>query len=138
MSRERLRLRGTTDDWINDALGRPFFVVSKAITSVLGDALLKDMVPQRLENVPRQPVPEQLAEDTRWHRFVLVFDREGATAVLLEASWPQGIGANTDVVMPDGVHLAMKLARHETRLSETLAVKEVRHTASRRSDIKML
>jgi prepilin-type processing-associated H-X9-DG protein len=29
VSRERLCLRGTTDYWVNDALGRPFFVVSK-------------------------------------------------------------------------------------------------------------
>lgn len=29
VSRERLCLRGTTDYWVNDAIGRPFFVVSK-------------------------------------------------------------------------------------------------------------
>ncbi|MFY9328370.1 MAG: putative transposase [Georgfuchsia sp.] len=143
VSRERLCLRGTTDYWINDALGRPFFVVSKAITAGLGDALLKDIVPQLLESVPGQPTPEQLADDPRLHRFVLVFDREGATAVLLEALWQQRIGAityrknvkdvwpesefaATDVVMPDGIQLAMKLAMRETRLGETLTVKEVR------------
>jgi hypothetical protein len=143
VSRERLCLRGTTDYWINDALGRPFFVVSKAITSGLGDALLKDIVPQLLESVPGQPTPEQLADDPRLHRFILVFDREGATAVLLEALWQQRIGAityrknvknvwpesefaDTGVSMPDGVHLAMKLAMRETRLGETLTVKEVR------------
>ena len=143
VSRERLCLRGTTDYWINDALGRPFFVVSKAITSGLGDALLKDIVPQLLESVPGQPTPGQLADDPRLHRFVLVFDREGATAVLLEALWQQRIGAityrknvkdvwpqsefaDTNVAMPDGVQLAMKLAMRETRLGETLSVKEVR------------
>ncbi|MBL0167191.1 MAG: hypothetical protein IPP85_08565 [Propionivibrio sp.] len=143
VSRERLCLRGTTDYWINDALGRPFFVVSKAITSGLGDTLLKDIVPQLLESVPGQPAPEQLAADPRLHRFVLVFDREGATAVLLEALWQQRIGAityrknvkdvwpasefaHTDVALPDGVQLSMKLAMRETRLGETLTVKEVR------------
>jgi hypothetical protein len=82
------------------------------------------------------------------HRFVLVFDREGATTVLLEALWQQRIGAityrknvkdvwpeseftDTEVTMPDGVRLAMKLAMRETRLGETLSVKEVRRlTAS--------
>lgn len=143
VSRERLCLRGTTDYWINDALGRPFFVVSKTITSGLGEALLKDIVPQLLESVPGQPTPGQLADDPRLHRFVLIFDREGATAVLLEALWQQRIGAityrknvkdvwpqsefaNTDVAMPDGLQLAMKLAMRETRLGETLTVKEVR------------
>ena len=38
-SRERLCLRGTTDYWVNDALGRPF-VVSKAVTCGLADSLL--------------------------------------------------------------------------------------------------
>lgn len=143
VSRERLCLRGTTDYWINDALGRPFFVVSKAITAGLGDTLLKDIVPQLLASVPGQPAPEQLADNPRLHRFVLVFDREGATTVLLDALWQQRIGAityrknvkevwpegefaDTDVTMPDGVHLAMKLAQRETRLGETLTVKEVR------------
>ena len=143
VSRERLCLRGTTDYWINDALGRPFFVVSKAITAGLGDTLLKDIVPQLLDSVPRQPTPEQLAGDPRLHRFVLVFDREGATAVLLEALWQQRIGAityrknvkdvwpqsefaDTDVTQPDGVRQVMKLAMRETRLGETLTVKEVR------------
>lgn len=108
-----------------------------------GDALLKDIVPQLLESVPGQPTPGQLADDPRLHRFVLVFDREGATAVLLEALWQQRIGAityrknvkdvwpqsefaDTNVAMPDGVQLAMKLAMRETRLGETLSVKEVR------------
>lgn len=142
VSRERLCLRGTTDYWINDALGRPFFVVSKAITAGLGDSLLKDIVPQLLESVPGQPTPEQLASDPRLHRFVLVFDREGATTVLLDALWRQRIGAityrknvkdvwpegefaDTDVIMPDGIQLAMKLAMRETRLGEA-TVKEVR------------
>ena len=44
VSRERLCLRGTTDYWVNDAIGRPFFVVSKAVTDGLADTLLKDIV----------------------------------------------------------------------------------------------
>jgi len=130
VSRERLCLRGTTDYWINDALGRPFFVVSKAITSGLGDVLLTDIAPQLLSSVPGQPSADQMAADPRLHRFVLVFDREGATTVLLEALWQQRIGAityrknvkdvwpeseftDTEVTMPDGVRLAMKLAMRE-------------------------
>lgn len=31
VSRERLCLRGTTDYWVNDAVGRPFFVVGKTV-----------------------------------------------------------------------------------------------------------
>ena len=42
VSRERLCLRGTTDYWVNDAVGRPFFVVSKTVTDGLADTLLKE------------------------------------------------------------------------------------------------
>ena len=35
ITRGRLCLRGTTDYWVNDAVGRPFFVVSKAVTEGL-------------------------------------------------------------------------------------------------------
>lgn len=143
VSRERLCLRGTTDYWINDALGRPFFVVSKTITAGLGDTLLSDIVPDLLTNVPQQPTVEQLASDPWLHRFVLVFDREGASASLLGALWQQRIGAityrknvkdvwpesefiDTEVVMPDGVHTPMKLAMRTTLLGKNLPVKEVR------------
>jgi len=51
VSRERLCLRGTTDYWVNDAVGRPFFVVSKAVTDGLSSALLYDIVPQLLTRV---------------------------------------------------------------------------------------
>lgn len=143
VSRQRLCLRGTTDYWINDALGRPFFVVSKALTAGLGDILLRDIVPQLLASVPQQPTAEQLASDPRLHRFVVVFDREGATASLLGPLWQRRIGAityrknvkdlwpqseftATEVAMPDGVRTTMKLAMRETRLGENLPVKEVR------------
>jgi len=73
----------------------------------------------------------------------LIFDREGATASLLEALWQQRIGAityrknvkdlwsesefiATEVAMPDGARTTMKLAMRETRLGENLPVKEVR------------
>ena len=145
VTRERLCLRGTTDYWINDALGRPFFVVSKAVTEGLGAVLLKDITPELLSSVPQQPTEAELAANPRLHRFVIIFDREGATASLLVALWEKRIGAityrknvkdawpenefvDTEVAMPDGTRTNMKLAMRETRLSSnsTLMVKEVR------------
>ena len=78
-SREKLCLRGTTDYWVNDVLGRPFFVVSKAVTAGLADSLVKDIVPQLLTSIPGQPSPGELDQDRLLHRFVVVFDRQGAT-----------------------------------------------------------
>ncbi len=63
VSRERLCLRGTTDYWVNDAIGRPFFVISKAVTEGLADSLVKDIVPDLLASVPGQPTAEELDDD---------------------------------------------------------------------------
>ena len=55
VSRERLCLRGTSDYWVNDATGRPFFMVEKAIDPGLIKTLEKDIVPRLLKDIPNQP-----------------------------------------------------------------------------------
>ena len=146
VSRDRLCLRGTTDYWVNDALGRPFFVVSKAVTSGLAETLCTDIVPQLLATVPGQPGEAELEADPLLHRFVTVFDREGATHSLLAALWEQRIGAityrknvtdawprcefmETQVPVPGGTSTSMLLARRETEVragKACLPVTEVR------------
>jgi hypothetical protein len=150
VSREKLCLRGTTDYWVNDALGRPFFVISKAVTEGLADSLMKDIVPELLASVPQQPTQDELDRDPQLHRFVIVFDREGATHSLLAALWKQRIGALTyrknvkdawpesefrehEVQAPAGGCTRMKLSTRQTTVSanqETLAVTEVRRLSS--------
>lgn len=95
VSRERLCLRGTTDYWVNDALGRPFFVVSKSVNEGLAATLLNDILPDLLQNVPGQPSEAQLAADPALHRFVVVFDREGATHDLLSKLWKHRVAGIT-------------------------------------------
>jgi prepilin-type processing-associated H-X9-DG protein len=146
VSREHLCLRGTTDYWVNDALGRPFFVVSKAVTDGLADVLLNDIVPELLLTVPQQPTKAQLKDDPQLHRFVMVFDREGATHSLLSQLWEQRIGALTyrksvkdawpelefveqEVLAPGGEVSRMKLAMRQTQLGAgkaSIPVTEVR------------
>lgn len=146
VSRERLCLRGTTDYWINDAVGRPFFVFSKAVTEGLASSLLDDIVPELLISVPRQPTADELAADPKLHRFVIVFDREGATHSLLAQLWEHRIGALTyrknvkdvwpedefaeqDVPVPGGGSARMKLSMRETRIGagkESMPITEVR------------
>jgi hypothetical protein len=146
VSRERLCLRGTTDYWVNDAVGRPFFVVSRAVTEGLADALLNDIVPELLTSVPQQPTTAELNNDAQLHRFVMVFDREGATHSLLSKLWEQRIGALTyrknvkdvwpeaefveqEVLAPGGERSRMKLAMRQTRLGAgqaSIPVTEVR------------
>ena len=95
VSRQRLCLRGTTDYWVNDALGRPFFVVSKSVSEGLAATLLDDLLPDLLQSVPGQPSEAQLTADPTLHRFVVVFDREGATHDLLSKLWKQRVAAIT-------------------------------------------
>ena len=152
VSRERLCLRGTMDYWVNDALGRPFFVVTKAVTEGLADTLLKDMVPDLPATVPGQPTEAELTADPTLHRFVVVFDREGATHSLLSALWEKQIGAityrknvrdvwleseflETEVPVQGGGSTRMKLARRETALTAgKAAITVVDHRVSTRLD----
>ena len=134
VSRQKLCLRGTTDYWVNDALGRPFFVVSKAVTEGLGTTLLEEIVPELLAHVPKQPSEAALAADPWLHRFVVVFDREGFSGPLLSKLWAQRIGAITyrkwvkdlwpeadfaqlDVPIPGGGTTRMRIASRDILLS---------------------
>lgn len=146
VSRQRLCLRGTTDYWVNDALGRPFFVVSKAVTDGLASVLCKELLPELLTSVPGQPTEAELEADPLLHRFVTVFDREGATHSLLAAlwewrvaaityrknvkdKWPESEFVEVEVPMPGGGRTRMMLARRETALKagdKSIPVIEVR------------
>jgi len=146
VSRERLCLRGTSDYWVNDAIGRPFFVVSKAVSDGLASVLIEDIVPELLASVPEQPTAEQLAADPNLHRFVVIFDREGSNYDLLSKLWKHRIAAITyrkavkdlwpedefvevEVPVPGGGTTRMKIATRKTFVTcgkESLPVHEVR------------
>lgn len=146
VSRQKLCLRGTTDYWVNDALGRPFFVVSKAVTEGLATVLLEEIVPELLAHVPMQPSDAELEADPLLHRFVVIFDREGFSGSLLSKLWAQRIAAITyrkwvkdlwpeeefeelDVPIPGGGSTRMRIASRETVLSprgSSIAALEIR------------
>jgi len=87
VSRERLCLRGVTDYWVNDAIGRPFFVIEKEIDPGLLNTLRRDIVPRLLKQVPDQPTEQQLDQDPCLCRFILVFDREGYSPAFFREMW---------------------------------------------------
>lgn len=147
VSREKLCLRGTTDYWVNDALGQPFFVISKAISEGMEEALLKEIVPELLKSVPNQPAEEALLNDPLLHRFVTVCDREVSNHSLASKLWNQHrIGLLTyrknvkdkwlesefveeEVAIPGGGSTKLKLAMKQTQLqsgSASMPVAEVR------------
>ncbi len=127
VSRERLCLRGITDYWVNDAIGRPFFVIEKQIDPGLLATLRDDIVPRLLQDVPNQPSEQQLEENPYLCRFVLVFDREGYSPAFFKQmwnrhrigcmtyhkhpgeSWPEQWFTEHEVTMPGGEVIKMRL-----------------------------
>ena len=73
----RLSLSGTTDYWVNDALGQPFFVINKTISKGLISTIKEDFIDRFIQDVPNQPSDDELLKDKYKSRFMLVFDREG-------------------------------------------------------------
>jgi len=147
VSRQRLCLRGTTDYWINDAIGRPFFLIEKTNDPGLVQTVEQDIVPRLLEEVPNQPDEKVLTANPYLCRFVLVFDREGYSPAFFARMWrthriacityhkhpaepwPESWFEEKTVTMPGGEMVTMRLAEMGTLLGSgknTFWVREVR------------
>ena len=147
VARQRLCLRGTTDYWVNDALGQPFFSVERPIDHGLLAALRDEVVPRLLKEVPRQPSAHQLEADPHLSRFVIIFDREGYSPAFMremwrkhrvacityhkypKEAWPESWFSETPVTMPAGEVVSMKLAEMGSWIGDRrdgLWVREVR------------
>ncbi len=128
VSRERLCLRGTTDYWVNDAIGQPFFVIEKAIDPGMLKTIDKDIVPRLLNDIPNQPSQDELIAAPEKCRFIMVFDREGYSPAFFRkmwekyriscmtyhkhpgSDWPEEWFHEYEVMMPNGECVTMKLA----------------------------
>ena len=143
VAREKLCLRGTTDYWINDREGRPFFVVNTAANPGLIAVLRQEIIPRLVKEVPHQPKAAELQADPYRCRFVMIFDREGYSPELFAELWGQRIAAQTyrkgtledwpveefqepEVVLPNGEKQSMKLAERGVWLGKKLWVREIR------------
>jgi len=127
VSRQRLCLRGTTDYWVNDAVGRPFFMIEKVTDPGLLKTLREDIVPRLLKDVPNQPTDLELEANPLLTRFILVFDREGYSPAFFDEmwrthrigcityhkhpgdAWPEEWFAEHEVDMPAGETVNMRL-----------------------------
>jgi len=146
VSRERLCLRGTTDYWVNDREGKPFFVISQAANAGLLAVLRREIVPRLLREVPGQPsleILEAAKSKQRWHRFLMIFDREGYSPVLFKDlleefiacctyrknpgdDWPESEFEERTVTLPHGEQSQMKLAERGVWLGGILWAREIR------------
>lgn len=95
VSRMRLCLSGTTDYWVNDVLGQPFFVVNKTISNGLIQTIKEDLLDKFNSDVPNQPTQEELKEDKYKSRYMLVFDREGYSPDFFYDLWQERISIAT-------------------------------------------
>ena len=156
VSRQRLCLRGTTDYWVNDLIGQPYFVVSREFNEGLGQVLREEIVPRLLEEVPGQPTAEQLTADPWRHRFIVIFDREASNPGFFQEmfqkhrvacisyrkqpleAWEESEFRECQVKMPGGQMLSMSLAERGTRLGNGLWVQEVRKLSSSGHQVSLM
>ena len=147
VSRQRLRMRGVIDYWVNAMDGQPFFAVTRTVDPKIVHVIEAEMLPRLLEEVPGQPSQEQLEQNPRMHRMVIVFDREGYSPDLMKRVWQKRVAvitykknttadANTpwpeeefssqQVSLINGETVEMKLAERGVRISNGMWVREVR------------
>jgi len=147
VSRQRLCLRGTTDYWVNDILGQPFFAVERPIDHGLLEALRSDIVPRLLKEVPGQPTAAELKADRYRARFVILFDREGYSPEFFKEmwqthriacityhkhphdDWPTAEFAEIETALPNGERVRLQLAERGTWIGNRkngLWVREIR------------
>ena len=144
VSRQKLCLRGLTDYWVNDAIGQPFFVVTRAVNAGLLSVLREEIIPQLLQDVPQQPTEEELEANRYLYRFGVVFDREGYSPEFFKEmwgkriacytykkydddTWPESEFVENEVALPSGEVVKMKLAERGVYYkNQKLWVREVR------------
>jgi hypothetical protein len=147
VSRQRLCLRGTTDYWVNDILGQPFFAVERPIDHGLLEALRSDIVPRLLNDVPGQPTAAELEADRYRARFAILFDREGYSPEFFKEmwqthriacityhkypkdDWPAAEFAAIETTLPGGEQVSLQLAERGSWIGDRkngLWVREVR------------
>jgi len=95
VSRLKLCMSGSTDYWVNDMSGQPFFVVNKTINEGMIQTIKQDIIPRLDQDVPNQPDAVQLHENKYLHRYMLVFDRECYSPDFFYDLWQERIAICT-------------------------------------------
>lgn len=122
-------------------------MISRAPNEGLLAVLREQIVPRLLKEVPGQPTLEALEAaqkgHRRWHRFSVIFDREGYSPLLFKelldqfiacdtyrknpgADWPPSEFSERTVQLPQGQETQMKLAERGVLLGGILWVREIR------------
>jgi hypothetical protein len=151
VSRMRLCMSGSTDYWVNNQMGHPFFVTPKTINEGLIKTLTDDIIPRLNKDVPNQPTQAQLDDNAKLHRYMIVFDREGFSIDFFEElsrqriafctynknvkeDWDESDFTDYEIVTESGEKEIVQLAERETVLTKketgkplkTVTVREIR------------
>ena len=152
VSQMRLCMSGSTDYWVNNQMGQPFFVVNKTINDGLIKTLENDIIPRLNKEVPNQPSEAELKLDEKLCRYMIIFDREGYSIEFfkelsrkritfctyrknVKENWDDSEFSDYEIVTASGDKEIVQLAERETVLSgkkekgksaEEITVREVR------------
>ena len=95
VSRMRLCMSGSTDYYINDRLGQPFFVVSKEINGSMIETIKKEIIPQLKSDIPNQADVKELEANPMLSKFMIVTDRECYSPEFIADLWDERISMTT-------------------------------------------
>jgi hypothetical protein len=95
VSRMRLCMSGSTDYYVNDRLGQPFFVVNKEISGSMIETIKKEIIPQLELDVPNQPDATDLESNLKLCKFMIITDRECYSPEFIGDLWQQRISMAT-------------------------------------------
>lgn len=95
VSRMRLCMSGSTDYWVNDKSGQPFFVVNEVAPGSMLERIKQHILPELSASVPNQPAAEALEQNPLLPRYMLVFDREGYSPEFFYDLWQDRIAVCT-------------------------------------------
>ena len=152
VSRLRLCMSGSTDYWVNNQLGEPFFVAHKTINEGMIKVLKDDMIPRLMIEAPNQPSVEEIRMNGKLHRFMLVFDREGYSIDFfaelarqrivictyrksVQKNWPEKEFEDVEIITQYGEKEIIQLAERQTilkgkkeknQVAKEIAVRELR------------
>lgn len=93
-----------SDYWVNDAIGRTYFVVSSTHNKGLLSILKTEIIPKLLKEVPNQPAESELTQNLQLSRFSVIFDREGYSPEFFKQMW------EVCIIHADILHLSCKNA----------------------------
>lgn len=95
VSRLRLCMSGSTDYYVNDKIGQPFFVVNEVINGSMIDKIKQDILPRLEKDVPNQPDERELEAAPKLCRFMIVTDRECYSVDFFDYLWQKRIAICT-------------------------------------------